>query len=1233
MLKVSFLGSSDDSYVSKYKNEVSKIIHSVFEFSDTILVVNGGYQGLMKFISEEAVKISLDNKKQIFIQGNLFNGYKNDTSSESVGINTPNKINDSIITSNSIGDRAQSIISISDIIIALPGKSGTLHEILQTIEHIKYGMNYDYENDFKLLYLHHYWYSTFSSLFSKKVINEDVKKYLNFFNSKKNKDLDKFKELLKKNTSLVKKTYSPLIDNNTIDYKGTEINIECAIDSNHPRQDIYESFVYRINKIIKLDYENEFNKNLFLGFDIVIRKVEDKELISMKTFGTKSYAGLLQSFLQINNSILLNDKYIEKHKNIEYVNFINNTFKTHTSLSNDFMFIDHLTNINLSFSSAEKKDSEISSWVDHLSNSEYGKTLVWLNKEVLSGQYHISSFLLLDIFSTESLNVKLKSEIENFILNEIIEEIIILDIKKINQNATLAAISQIFARNFAHNIGSHVAIRATNKQIKKRLSELVITNLADENVVNWIDHMSEVLDLYEVKRNEYLAEFKLPPRNAMFYKDVVLPFCENTLLMDNIASSENICYQKNSSNRLIIRVFDVDGNEFNVDYDLLIKNNYVSVSYPNNFPYYIECINDTKKEKISLDIALNSKKIKAGNDIEFCLSNEHALYSILENFIRNSAKHNKPKLNDKSKCEKYNFENLEILIRLNEFDDKNLMDDFFSITIYDNISQISGDKLNEFLNKLKDKLLTESGEINKSNLGIADMKINAHLLNSSEEISDENLIHSLELLYSEELLDKCKPNFKKYESTNQEINLKKLYRFAYRFKLSKPKKIIWIGNSQNPDKEKLKSKGIILYDSIKEYKDSNNYSLASFDFAILELNILEKINESECEELLLNLPFRVLLNSLESEINGCKNDWITELIINRRLQLVIEKLDKSNISTNNFDFNLLKRSWASWLKKWEKEKNINLILYFEDKTIYDKWVEKKINDKIENSRFKVIYSTENKDKTNGSKMLFSCDEDEIKKLFSENNFNIIYDHHGTLSKVLKELNGNISFIFNNSYFQFDKSSTDFQSFYFPSDNVEENVLFLFKAMEAGLMNIAIVDERICEKADYRDPHIETINRFGNVGFETEDNTKIYNSYFKDLLNYGRTFLITEFNGSDLAKGAKNISVKNVNSDCIIKNPEYWLKQITNFDALIIHRTYLDEAITNLTKNCSDDKSMKKVKTDFMKFLNLIFCNVIITSGGGIPHSLDLEFKFRAFSNISSNFAKYQSKISLINTIK
>ncbi|MBK6771205.1 MAG: hypothetical protein IPG78_03480 [Ignavibacteria bacterium] len=67
------------------------------------------------------------------------------------------------------------------------------------------------------------------------------------------------------------------------------------------------------------------------------------------------------------------------------------------------------------------------------------------------------------------------------------------------------------------------------------------------------------------------------------------------------------------------------------------------------------------------------------------------------------------------------------------------------------------------------------------------------------------------------------------------------------------------------------------------------------------------------------------------------------------------------------------------------------------------------------------------------------------------------------------------------------------------------------------------------------------------------------------------------------------------------------------DAIIIHRTYLDNKITG------------KTPKEFIKLLMKTFGTVIVTSGGGYPHNLDTEVKFVPFSLVEKPLiAGYQN---------
>jgi len=273
--------------------------------------------------------------------------------------------------------------------------------------------------------------------------------------------------------------------------------------------------------------------------------------------------------------------------------------------------------------------------------------------------------------------------------------------KDVIQHATRAAISQVLARNMSHNIGSHVSYKATNTAIKKRIVDLYPDELElktlykNENVIDWIDFMSEKLDKYEIHRNEYLADYSLSPQSFRFYKDVILPFCENTLILDNIASMEGANYPKpdgdgnnhhSKENRLKIRVFikkegEKSYTEIRAKYPDLTcvfsgDGCEKEIIYPDYFLYLLK----NKDEKFSLSDGINSKKIEEPDlDIEILMHSEQGLYSILENFIRNSAKHNKDKIKE--------IDRLEIRLHLAEEGDR------FNLIISDNVSKLDAEKL------------------------------------------------------------------------------------------------------------------------------------------------------------------------------------------------------------------------------------------------------------------------------------------------------------------------------------------------------------------------------------------------------------------------------------------------------------------------------------------------------------------------------------------------------------
>jgi hypothetical protein len=204
--------------------------------------------------------------------------------------------------------------------------------------------------------------------------------------------------------------------------------------------------------------------------------------------------------------------------------------------------------------------------------------------------------------------------------------------------------------------------------------------------------------------------------------------------------------------------------------------------------------------------------------------------------------------------------------------------------------------------------------------------------------------------------------------------------------------------------------------------------------------------------------------------------------------------------------------------------------------------------------------------------------------------------------------------------------------------MEDRILFALEAFEAGLKKIVIADERIAEKIPYNDGitlHIISDNfKYTKAYRKTEDDVK--NPNLSDLANNGNVFLVNKISRCVTnEKNSKDNDIKvseNINAYMYICNQNIKLcfEELNNIsleignnkiDGLIIHRTYLQKLL--------EKYNSKEDKKKFMSGLYDFFKRVVIVSGGGKPHSLELNpINFKPFSALSSCFAKYPSKINL-----
>lgn len=598
---------------------------------------------------------------------------------------------------------------------------------------------------------------------------------------------------------------------------------------------------------------------------------------------------------------------------------------------------------------------------------------------------------------SKNLNSHLFWCIESYaaILCSFIDKILYAQQQQKAKTETLKAIiAEIINRNYAHHIGSHISLRATFDKILLRLGKKIEDSLSNKEIAT-IAQMITKLDQYKDERNEFIAGLNNEPifQPFYFYQDVILPLVENTLFMDNIAKNEGICYVnkngdtnndiidgKNSKCRLKIKVFLQqlrNGSEEAIIAQYSKDNDGFDSL---NLPYFNE-VNQFE------DTFYDTRTI----DKDFLVSlpgslGKHCIYSILENFIRNTAKHSYNKASHK------NIE-IEIILKIRE------TEEHYDVELTDNISD--GDKHTELREKINTSIL------DRKNLGISDMKINACLL-AGEKLTDDNMKKSLVV------------------GKNDENHI------AYNFKLLKHKEIALIGGEWKTEL-KNKNKGIYYYNDLNEYL--NECKIKNFRFTIVDSSV-------KLDDLIKNhnqLPYRVLIIKANSK---SKNQFSHR----RNFHLV----DKSYIENCNNTNELISKCWDAWLHSFGQS-SIDLITYFEQ-TITEEPT-KDWNNFITTNQNKYCSIIKPQIWYNNNKK--NLVQSNIK-LDNRDTFYILYDRHAKMAGNLC-----VSILDKHFYEQIDKNNLDFNTIFNTKED-KLNEIFINELVEAGLTNVLVIDERAAE---------------------------------------------------------------------------------------------------------------------------------------------------------------------------
>lgn len=938
---ICFYGSSDyelrQSLAVQYNTEIDTIINKILATKiNSLKIITGGYGGIMDLIAEnfQRKKKSFPNKN-IEIIGITCDAYEfeNPYAKTYNPCNDYSKHNDVIIQAKNFADRIQAMIELSDLFIVLPGSQGSLGELLLTYDSYA---NSKYILDHKKaeIYIHEYWKPLLTNEISNQSqlntyfrdFSSDVLKYVN---------VETFEQLLSTVASKQKNYNAEEIPDNILG-KVSGINENDYIQNKfHRLKDsinkaiigrLYDEVDYKI--LERLQKSKDFP---ILGLDFGWFRTSKEKPQSGKyyTFSTDDYLKLTIEFFKNRNSIMLNvNEYIKEFKNA----FLDGNCQTQVNIS-------FREEESIPEKSPVKEDGSFEELKAHFEKYKYGQTLIWKGFKITQNSLTIkqqeekaneiifSVFLLLNHRVPTRKIENIHQLIDDFLLavsstkaGELFQEKEV----EILKQATRAAISQVMARNMSHNIGSHVMNKLVSEDYLEKFCSYAYclkSYKPNSDIKEKKDHTAfrqlAIYNNYVKTRMDYLADITfgtpvmLNTKNA--YRDTFLELDKVRLLLDNISARGD------------------------------------------KFKFKIHFVNG------------DNKPLGESNDIPLAIPNDvlgcQAFYNIIENIIRNTAKHGKTEIDETS----------VFTIKIREITEDEVMEaskelkleaqTLYCVEIYDDIkvddSVIKGQ--NEKLNK---KILNDSNELRSESLGMIEMDASAAYLRQLDIVyinSDEYDVDDYDKIYNKGNKFNILKAFAG-KNTEGENTL------GYRFFVKKPQLALIISDIEvnDNDKKDLAKIGITVLRNQEFTENLNDNIIFNHEFLVLDecfKGNLKNVVDTKST----SLPHRVFWkekNCIDSLLIN-KDELEFKLWSMREAELIISYLATTKLQLNETSKALSIGSFFGCCY----ESHLDSLLEIADDKIDEVWGNK-INDKFYyealsskgQSQLPKIYKIEGKEK-------------------------------------------------------------------------------------------------------------------------------------------------------------------------------------------------------------------------------------------------------------------------------
>jgi hypothetical protein len=493
-------------------------------------------------------------------------------------------------------------------------------------------------------------------------------------------------------------------------------------------------------------------------------------------------------------------------------------------------------------------------------------------------------------------------ETQNFFYKGILEK----HINELEGHATRGALSQSELRNVRHNLGSRLIYLLSNIdfytsnynwKFENYISRYFNNSTLDEN------QFKELIKKYEEKINSEeevkLIKYILNKKNL-------------DLIETNILQKFKFQQIANFNGYLNNRLFFLDDLTFSTPVMTTTKNAYKDIfQYLDNVKLLWNNISGIQDFKFKIEFKNKDGVLTNENDVPLAIPNDmlgiQGFVNILENVIRNTAKHNNTKSCGADDLTfSIQFKEIEISESLND-DDKKILQEyqnqFYEVIIGDNCKIENIENLVNDQNKRIDQSIKKENtqRLRDSGLGLLEMEASAAYL----RMTDVTLIESDDFLIYPINSDK-----KENISENKYLNSKKNLNFikaidnsgclAYRFFMLKPKDFLFVTNDTSElNIDDLEKNGITVKKK-EDFKKELPKTIYQHNFLLVN----KEFDESLLAQYKTHLPLRIINleknDNLIKLLNKNKKVEIEKEIWNKRFNNIKGEFDKIEIGTGDF---------------------------------------------------------------------------------------------------------------------------------------------------------------------------------------------------------------------------------------------------------------------------------------------------------------------------------------------